>query len=392
MQTEYLFPDPWNYAWDKLNQWFKHEPDSAAYFSPKDVCMVVGSHGIGKTTFLKEFARRHDYTIQWITPDKCESSKDLLDQLNKYIYPSVETSFGQTNPRDVFIGIDNWDVLVSQDRSMFSTLQQFILSKRSNPYKRRMVCVCDRAAEKKFHEIHASIHSIVLKPMSDTDMCLVLKHRFPTLNLSILTHLADHCQCNLNRAIEMAQFELSSVSGSAGLHGSTGLHGSAGKKPATPLSALETPEVIPTLGTLYESKSPNEWFKLFTQDPWMYPLRFHENLTKELENRMGSKIVLYERLLSALIVWDSFMSRWINDEDSTWMDLPILVFSLTVYLTLESSRRLKKLKHSNESMMDFTKLLSQLSLQKKCFHTTFQHYQGSHYPIYDYPYHWIHEA
>jgi hypothetical protein len=183
----------------------------------------------------------------------------------------------------------------------------------------------------------------------------------------------------------MALFELSSAV--------SGLHAPAApKKPATPLTALETPEVIPTLATLYESKTIHEWFKLFAQDPWMYPLRFHENLTKELENRTGSKILLYDRLQTALIQWDNFMTHWINDEDSPWMDLPILVFSLTVYLTFEPYRRMKRLKHSNASMMEFTKLLSQLSLQKKCSHTTFQHYQGAHYPIYDYPYHWIHEA
>ena len=382
MEPEATLPNHWKHAYEDLRHWFQ-TPLPTQTVSSAICYLLTGSPGVGKTTFLTRFAADQGAHIQWITPDKCESSKEFLQQLNKYMYPTVDTTFDGIDTHRVFIGIDSWDILITNDRNMFATLHQFLTSNRTNPYQRRIVCICDRSVEKKFSDIHPPVKQSTLKPMSDTDICFVLKRRFPTLHLGIVTQISDACQNNLNTAIEMAQFESSSVASAS----ASAFHTEVQK-----VLVLSEVDVLPTLSQLYVPKPVDDWYRLFSQDPWMYPLRFHENLLKELEQRdalKSLKIKAYDHCLSALVVWDQWMSRTLKDDETAWMDSSMVVWSLAAFTHVDTFRRVKTPKYSDASMMEFTKLLSQLSLQKKNAQNTFQTFRGSRYPIYEYPSHWF---
>jgi len=382
-----ILPNHWKHANEELRGWFQ-QPLESKNVSTALLCVISGIQGIGKTTYITQFALGEGLSIHWITPEKCDSSKELVIQLNKYIYPTVDTTFNGEDAQRVFICIDSWDILITNDRNMFTTLYQFLTSNRSNPCARRIICICDRSVDKKFQELHPPVKMMSMKPMTDMDICLILKKKFPTLHLSLITQISDTCNNNLNTAIEMAQFESSS---SKNADDKSVLPSSEFQK----LNVLSQTDVLPALSHLYIPKSSEDWYRLFIQDPWMYPLRFHENLLKELEQReciKTLKIKTYDQCLSALIRWDQWMTRTIKEDETTWTNISILIWSLSAYVYLDAYKRTKKPKYTEASMVEFTKLLSQLSLQKKNSQNTFQTFRGSHYPIYEFPSHWFSEV
>lgn len=364
-------PNHWTYSMNALYQWLQSPLEPRV--SPGMLGVLTGSQGCGKTTFLRQFAETHGYSIHWIPPEKCETSKEFLGQLNAALLPTVEETFNAQSPNRTLICVDHWEVFLANDRNTFSTLQQFLTtSNRANPYQRRVLCICTRATEKKFQDIHPSPPIFTLKPIQESDICLLLKHRFPTLHLSTVTQIADASRGNLNTAVEMATFECSSRT--------------AHRVPSsrTILSEVDTP---PTLVQLYEPKPARVWTQLLSQDPWMYPLRFHENSWKELTQRQCTKTQsyqTYDQCLSACILWDQWMTRTLQDDEHTWVENALTVLGQSIHTYLDAHPRKKQLTHSDASLMEFTKLLSQLSLQKKHSQTTFQTFRGSHYPIFEF--------
>jgi hypothetical protein len=344
--------------------------------SPAMLGVLSGSQGCGKTTFLQQVAKQYDIRLHWIPPEKCETSKEFLCQLNAALLPTVEDTFNAQNPATkTLICIDHWDNFLANDRNVFSTLCQFLTtSKRTNPHQRRLLCICSRSVEKKFQDIHPSPPLFTLQPVSESDVCLILKHRFPMLHLSAVTRISDTCRGNLNTAIEMATFECSSNS----------------RTSVTPLLphglVLSEVDTTPTLIQLFEPKPARLWKQLLSQDPWMHPLRFHENCWKELTQRQCTKqqsFKIYDQCLSALLLWDQWMTHTLHDDEQTWMHASLTVLSQSIHTYLDAYPRKKKSLYTDASLMEFTKLLSQLSLQKKHIQNTFQTFRGSHYPIHE---------
>jgi hypothetical protein len=396
-------PDAWNYLRQEFQAWL-NEPLAFA------IGVFLGNAGVGKTTFLEQIAKELNAHLYWITPESCPTHKDLLNHLNTYMRPTVDTLIeGLDGPGATtvpgWIVLEDWDTLMNQDRSMMGTFTQFITGDRPNPFGRRIICLSHRSSDKKFP---TSCRRFYFKSLSDADICLILKHRFPSIHLSSLTYIADHCQANLHTAVEMCRFEISAVSrpppaasaASAATRGrkkKTVDASAPAPAPLPPPIAVKLLELAPappsssTQESPFQSKDTQGWFQWFSQDPWMAPLRFHENLIKEVSQRSGAKLPLYNALLDALLEWDISMGRWINEEGSLWMDLPILILSITVVLTLESHKRMKRLKYTDSELSNFTKILSQLSLHKKNTHTFFHQYKGGQYPVYECPYAWLNE-
>ena len=110
----------------------------------------------------------------------------------------------------------------------------------------------------------------------------------------------------------------------------------------------------------------------------MIPLKFHENLIKDLENRKGTykkKNEYYKNFMEMMCYYDYYMFK--NNVDAC-----INIFtSYVYYLSLFEYK-----KSAISSMGSFTKILSYLSLQKKNIKATynssnFPHYQISNYHI-----------
>lgn len=96
----------------------------------------------------------------------------------------------------------------------------------------------------------------------------------------------------------------------------------------------------------------------FKDDPWLAPLCFHENLEKDFTTRYGSAIEkrkAYVQYLDALCNWNHIMSK----------DMTSLAMDLINYETTSIMRRFKRKPGAVSTNVEFTKMLSQLSLYKK---------------------------
>lgn len=117
---------------------------------------------------------------------------------------------------------------------------------------------------------------------------------------------------------------------------------------------------------------------IIDDDPWLNPLRLHENLIKEINNRKGiwkTKHIIYEKILESMIVWDQHMSissrggasgsdgSGISEMSggSDAMGTDHLARTFCHFL----GKLDKKKKAVDSNLQDFTKLFSQMSLHKK---------------------------
>jgi hypothetical protein len=366
------------YAYQEVSQWLSQYKPEQRLTSAS--CMVLsGPNGIGKTTLIKYLAFQNNYHIHWISSDICDSGKSLQDMLRKYTQSTIEDAWGDKSKS--IIVIDALDVLVSNDRNLFMTFCTLLTKNTTLPDK-ALVCICEPNLVKKLTEHKMYQTHVSMKPISSTDICIYLKICYPAINASTILQIGDTCDGNLVHALELANFEKVDIK-----HEET--------IPLNPsLSNKNLIEKIPDMSELYVQKSITSWIKLFSLEPWMHPLRFHENFLKEMENSRKlkhEKCQIYNELLSVLIEWDTLMGFILeNNMDNTILELPLEIFSRNSIQILEKLKRHYPLKHSNESMTEFTKLLSQLSLQKKYCQHFFETYNGDTFPIHELPYYWFH--
>jgi hypothetical protein len=111
--------------------------------------------------------------------------------------------------------------------------------------------------------------------------------------------------------------------------------------------------------------------KIISKDSWLIPLKFHENLIKDLDNRMGiykNKNEYYKKFMEMMCYYDFYMFK--NNVDTCINIFTSHVYNLSLF---------KYKKGAVSNMGNFTKILSYLSLQKKNIKST---YNSSNFPYY----------
>jgi hypothetical protein len=101
--------------------------------------------------------------------------------------------------------------------------------------------------------------------------------------------------------------------------------------------------------------------RIFSDDPWLHPLRFHENLIKEIGNRKGpakEKRRVYSALLRALTDWDALMV-------AGHTELALETLASNIHARLSRLPRRVRAVVGEDDLQDFTKIFSQISIYKK---------------------------
>ena len=214
--------------------------------------------------------------------------------------------------------IDELDTLLQYDRSMLHALDSFTNSHVP------IVCIGDRVLCTKVNNFFGQDRTYMCCAPSETDVCIFLKFMFGnTISCQDVLKAAEHCNGNVHRALQML------------------------RQPCNhPISSVP------------ESHS-DAIRKVLHDDPWLHPLRFHENLIKNLNARKGKKVdkrKFYTNALHNLINWDVMMQA---NRDCTFA----LENIVAVHVRLEKFPRIHST--TTEDASDFTKMFSNLSLQKK---------------------------
>lgn len=321
------------------NQWIWREVESLVTAEQKafDAIAILGPSGIGKTYQMQQLIDALELDAYWIHSSNCTNSKELRDMIQKGFKTNLLSNLAQVKTKKVVI-IDELEVFVQMDRMMMSVLSDVLQEFRSS--KGNLILIGDSLLDKKVSSLKGTVKVLECSMPSHSDVFVWCKDRAPkSMKKTLIMEIAEASNGNPGYALEMI-------------------------KAKSVTSSMGTKQVVTDLESTRRK---------LTDDPWLYPLRFHENLIKQLNKKKGTKqqkSANYQRLLTALCDWDYMMA---NTEDPVYAMEHIAMCICEYYTKLEYKKGQDK-----DASDDFTKVFSNLSLQKKQERSLYA--QGLEYP------------
>ena len=339
-----------------------------------NACIVwlVGAEGIGKATLVKAWAAAAGTELYTIAPDTHMSSKEVIDQIGKACNTlSFETTFSAlfaANRRPKVILVEDIDIFASVDRGFFGNITDRLKEAQSGKGRvtwrqATLVFVGSLAVEKRARDVRKGV---------------VVKLPAPTMaevRAWLHTPISDNVlqEARGNMAYLRVLMETTDTTDNADPT-------DANQKPSTKATAHPpqqqrhpqqhmdrhaTSEIMYNPATTWaESRD------VLQDDPWFHPMRFYENLPEEIDHRTGlvaAKLGAYRSTLLGLIDWDHLVAN----AEGLAIEMASEVVAGLGRVHLGSLRRPKKAPPPSHSQ-SFTRLLSQLSLQKKHQRTEYE--------------------
>jgi DNA polymerase III delta prime subunit len=315
-----------------------------------DKILIIGPPGIGKTKYVELVCQEFQYDFIKIDSTCCNHSKDFIDRLMKiHQWKDITQSF-QEHPKPRIVLIDELETLIKVDRNIPSYLIKFWeKSEKPLPY----ILIGQYEADKKISELRKQCAVLYLQRIQDNDMFLYLKSKIPRnkVKLSDLMKIAEDSNGSIYAAI----------------HAIIGYTQS--KKQIVNYGKDKTLE----LGDIFQYKNYTDIYMLLSEDPWIHPLKILENAPKVYSKNE------YMTFLKDYLAFEEL----IYNNDLSY-DLSIGFLS---QLILNYNLQLKKPKQVD---IQFTKLLSYISTQKK-LHRSLYEKIPKEIPINEIGFYWIHQ-
>ena len=312
--------------------------------SNKSCIFIAGISCIGKTYSIKSICNHLNYHIINIDSNNCYNSKQLFDIIDKGITSSLMQIIAKSSSKKVIL-IDNFDAILTGDRTINSTLLSILTE---NKYKNTpIICITNYEILKKLGDIKKICKIYELEVPTDKEISKILKNDITSessesLKSSKLSKSSNNG--NIFKAINNINSDII--------------------------------DKIYDIEYLYDLKYDKDIiYRILLTEQWLIPLRYHENLIIELNNRIMPITKLnsfYKNYMSIIIYYDIFMYNNLNDN-------AIDIFTNQIY----NLSKLNYKKKQKSKMDNFTKILSYLSLQKKyiknSYSTDFPLYQIGNY-------------
>jgi hypothetical protein len=311
-----------------------------------DSCIIVtGKTCVGKTYSINKICSHLNYEIININNNNCFNS----EQLNDIIFKSATSSLLQIltgNIRNKVIIIDNFDCIYTSDKTINSTLLKILTDRHIKNIP--IICISNNEIIKKIGDIkkNCKIYDIVVPTKEEIILHITANNsRHSKKKLEHFYNISNGNMkkffCDINRSSDEILYE-------------------------------DNIENDCDINILYLNIfDRNQVIRIINKDPWMIPLKFHENIIIELNNRkisLKNKIDYYKNFIEIMCLYDYYMYK--NNNEAC-----ITIFASNVYYL--SLFKYKKGAVSN--IGKFTKMLSYLSLQKKNIKQT---YKSNSFPLY----------
>ena len=311
-----------------------------------DSCIIVtGKTCVGKTYSINKICSHLNYEIININNNNCFNS----EQLNDIIFKSATSSLLQIltgNIRNKVIIIDNFDCIYTSDKTINSTLLKILTDRHIKNIP--IICISNNEIIKKIGDIkkNCKIYDIVVPTKEEIILHITANNsRHSKRKLEHFYNISNGNMkkffCDINRTSDEILYE-------------------------------DNIENDCDINILYLNIfDRNQVIRIINKDPWMIPLKFHENIIIELNNRkisLKNKIDYYKNFIEIMCSYDYYMYK--NNNEAC-----ITIFASNVYYL--SLFKYKKGAVSN--IGKFTKMLSYLSLQKKNIKQT---YKCNNFPLY----------
>lgn len=315
--------------------------------------LIIGPSGIGKTKYIEYLCKHLKYDYVKIDSSLCLNSKDFLDRLEKlYNWKDISSILNGITKRIIII--DELETLIKIDRNIPSVLIKFWKEQvKSIPF----ILIGQYEADKKISELRKKCTSITyLKSIQDNDIFLYLKNKLPRkkIKLAELMKIAESSNGSLYSAIQSINSYIDKQ-----------IVIDYGK------------DTFLDIKKVFTYKNYNSIYSVLYEDPWIYPLNVLENATKVYNDKH------YREFMKEYILYEEM----INNKQDINYEIPIGYLSQVLFVR----RNIKdKGKQKDLDEMQFTKLLSYISTQKKIQRVVHDK-TNKNIPISDIGTYWIHK-
>lgn len=349
------------------------------------VAFIMGSSGVGKSFMAHRLCKDRNYEVALLHTQNCDNAKAMRDQLVKAASTQLVAQLS-SNIRQKVIILDEMDCLMNIDRMVFPTLVDLFSGNLPIPHTPCIVIGSMTLERKLAATARAAGKStaITMYPPTEADIFLFLKWLVSQDDMiegsrpsvELLMSIAESSEGNLQYAKQQLQM-LMVRRDNQGEEGRVGIQDVGSRR-----------DIHATFKSIYDSnQSISQVLSIIDDDPWLNPLRLHENLIKEINNRKGvwkSKYDTYEKILEAMIIWDQHMSSAVgggtsgaggagaaggvgggNEMSGGSIDGAFGTDHLARTFCHFIGKLDKKKKMVDTNLQDFTKLFSQMSLHKK---------------------------
>ena len=310
-----------------------------------DSCIIVtGKTCVGKTYSINKICNYLNYEIININNNNCFNS----EQLNDVIFKSATSSLLQVltgNIRNKVIVIDNFDCIYISDKTINTTLLKILTDGKIKNIP--IICISNKEIIKKIGDIkkNCKIYDIVVPTKEEV--------------IENINNMSGHSKKQLGHLYDLSNGNMQKIFCDV-------------QRNSDEILYEEHVENDCDINILYLNIfDRNQVIRIINKDPWMIPLKFHENIIIELDNRkisLKNKIEYYKNFIEIMCLYDYYMFK--NNNEAC-----ITIFASNVYYL--SLFKYKKGAVSN--IGKFTKMLSYLSLQKKNIKQT---YKCNNFPLY----------
>jgi hypothetical protein len=294
---------------------------------PDKHLFILGAPGIGKTYAVQEVCSKLNVFQIWIHSHTCGNAKEFKDFIEKSAQTSLMQSLSHLNQTRVII-VDELDTLIQLDRNIFPMLCDLLGKK----IKCHVIGIGHHNLEKKIRANLPKSRVYVCTPPSESDICVWLRS-FAKCSPESMLHIAEMCNGSLTHALQFLESEVE--------------------------IGVEKTDVVQFQDVFNRKIGRADIVRLLSEDPWLHPLRYHENLPMELHQRKAGDVEkrkMYQRVLKTLLEWDEMMQNP-NNLDVAMEHVASSIVTLQRYP--------RKLTGVHKEPTEFTKIFSNLSLHKK---------------------------
>lgn len=309
----------------------------------KDSCIIVsGKTCIGKTYSINKICSAINYEIVTINNSNCYNSLELIDMIFKSITSLLIQQLTNTIKKKVII-IDNFDCIYISDKTIAINLLKLLNEGKIKNIP--IICIVNEEIMRKIGDIkkYCKIYNLSKPTKEDIYSCIASGN----LSKTYIEKLYNISKGNLNKLFD-----------------------SINKKDEL-IYEDELDDYI-DINILYlNTFNRHNVVRIINKEPWAIPLKFHENIIIDLNNRnisLKCKIEYYKEFIEIMCLYDLHMYKNNNE-------MCIAMFAYCVYyLSL-----FKYKKGTVPKLEKITKMLTYLSLQKKNIK---QNYNCNKFPLY----------
>ena len=307
-----------------------------------NVLFISGKSGIGKSHSIKEICNKLNLEMIYITSANCSSSNDLEDLIVKASSSSMlQILLNHKKPKIVVI--DEFESIVALDKTINTTLLNILEAKKLKSIP--IICIASIDIVKRIGILKKKCTIFELSQPTHNEICKILYSINPEIDKQTLDQIINKCNGNISQCIENINNNM---------------------KKSDQIDEWINANILYATVDMFNRENIR---RVVETDPWLIPLKYHENLPQELDKRKIS-------MLKSQRIYKDFMLNFVYF-DNFPLELQADMFASIIYPISRLA-----LKTNAESYIDnFTKVLSYLSLQKKYIKKCFTN-SSTDFPFY----------